>query len=132
MPTFGVISVPPRPTFSLVKQSLVPSLNLQKKDNPPNRIPRSQSDPLRNRTVLFLRFRELLLRAEGFMGLDVLLPSIRQLFDIHPLYAASVEVHPFSYSIERRIKGGGSLPAFCKRPVSCVVVVVVLSWWKEV
>ena len=35
----------------------------------PNRIPSSQPDPLRDRTVLLLRFRELLLRAEGFVGL---------------------------------------------------------------
>lgn len=44
--------------------------------------------------------------------------------------AASVEVCPVSYTtIERRIKESGNVPAFCKRPVRCVVVVVVLSWW---
>ena len=35
----------------------------------PNCIPSPQPDPLRDRTVLLLRFRELLLRAEGFVGL---------------------------------------------------------------
>ena len=38
--------------------------------NAPNRIPSSQPYPLRDRTVLLLRFRELLLRAEGFVGLN--------------------------------------------------------------
>lgn len=45
--------------------------NERKKRDAPDRIPSAQSDPLRNRPVLLLGFGELLLRAEGFVGLDV-------------------------------------------------------------
>jgi hypothetical protein len=40
----------------------------------PNGIPGPQTDPLRDRSVLLLRPRELLLRAEGFVALYVLIP----------------------------------------------------------
>lgn len=40
-------------------------------NNLPDRIPGSQPNPLRDRTILFLCSGELLLGAEGFMGLVV-------------------------------------------------------------
>lgn len=39
----------------------------------------------------------------------------------------STHVHIF---IESRFKGEGGVPAFWQRPVLCVVVVEVLSWWR--
>ena len=46
------------------------------KEDEPDRVARAQSDPLRDRTVLFLGFCELLFRAEGFVGLDSLIRDL--------------------------------------------------------
>lgn len=43
----------------------------QRIDDIPDRVPSPQADPLRDGTILFLSFCELLLRAEGLVGLVV-------------------------------------------------------------
>lgn len=45
----------------------------------PNRVARSQADPLRNGSVLLLRARELLLCAEGFVALLGMLEKVERM-----------------------------------------------------
>lgn len=58
--------------------------------NAPDRIPSPQSNPLRNRTILLLGARKLLLRAEGFVALFVI--SKQLMLAIAPRYGASMYI----------------------------------------
>ena len=61
------------------------------------------------------------------MGLDVCGHQIVSVLMVMLFVLRAWKSRPFSSIIERRINKGGSIPAFCKRPVRCVVEVVVQS-----
>lgn len=61
------------------------------------------------------------------MGLDVCGHQIVSVLMFMLFVLRAWKSRPFSSIIERRINKGGSIPAFCKRPVRCVVEVVVQS-----
>lgn len=118
MPTFGVVSVPPN---HILISWMVPCSRRKSLEevNAPDRIPRSQSNPLRDRTVLFLRFRELLLGAEGFMGLRVCCHRIVSIL-IFILFVLRAWKSTHSHTIiERRNKAEGTYRHFAEARIVC-------------